>query len=157
MLKPLEEFICDKCNQIINNPDEGYLEWIKLAGKPAAKFRIVHHSLHSPYRDNGWDCYHYTKYKGRMDWKLKIFVGNMGLADLLSIIDVEKVFMKDNDDVHFVNDEEFSEIFRRLQIPYYEEARMYWHIAEQDGYINYNSNILAYTPENLKILINKYG
>jgi hypothetical protein len=28
MLKPLEQFICDKCSNVIEKPEEGWIEWL---------------------------------------------------------------------------------------------------------------------------------
>ena len=52
MLKPLEQFICDECGQVINSPKEGYVEresGTDANGKMFARgFRIVHAAYASP-------------------------------------------------------------------------------------------------------------
>jgi hypothetical protein len=55
-LKPLEEFLCDSCGEVIRTLAEGWLEWLEdPASLKDYDFRIVHHSLSSPRGPGG--CY----------------------------------------------------------------------------------------------------
>ena len=53
---------------------------------------------------------------------------------------------------------EFVEFFRRLTIPYYEEARLYFSQALEDGIISTDMNvILLYSEDILKDIVEKYS
>ena len=34
MLKPLKQFYCDSCNQIIEKPKDGWVEWLNKKKEP---------------------------------------------------------------------------------------------------------------------------
>jgi hypothetical protein len=61
MLSPLKQFRCDHCAETINDPSEGYVEWLDLDGK-CAQFQIVHRREYSK-RLNG--C---CGAEGRKEW-----------------------------------------------------------------------------------------
>ena len=49
------------------------------------------------------------------------------------------------------------ELVRRLTIPHYEEARLYWDKAKQNGFFEGANEIWVYLPNNLRDLIQEYG
>lgn len=155
MLKPLEQFVCDYCGGIIDRPDEGWIEWITEygeAGRTAHGFKIVHHASCSPRKPDS--CYHYTHHPGRSDMHLD-HVMNMGY--LLSFLD-EGPYHNPNYPGPCTKDmREFIEIVRRLTIPYYEEARLYWNKALADGFFEGANPVWIYQTETLKLLIERYG
>jgi len=56
MLKSLEQWICDRCGQVIEEPNQGSVEWIDDSKThKASGFKIVHQSSYAPH-DNG-ECY----------------------------------------------------------------------------------------------------
>jgi len=147
-LKPLEEWICDKCSQVIEGPENGYMEWIHFAGKKAYGFKIVHH---------GGECYHYNHHEGRSDSSLDDFIGDKGLTTLLSMIHPGKRHMPDSNEVQIENPVEFLEVVRRLHIPYFEEARLYWSNAQEHGFFDGANEVWLYLPNTLKNIIDKFG
>ena len=156
MLKPLSQWMCDYCGQLIAEPEEGYLEWLD-DGK-VHDFKIVHHAPHSPSRPKGGDCYHHTENPHRQDLSLDNYAGDNALPSLISFLDVGPYHDPDAKHSPRVADmREFSELMRRLTIPYYEEARLYWSEAEADGFFAGANEIWIYMPENLKDLIEQYG
>lgn len=52
---------------------------------------------------------------------------------------------------------EYMELVRRLTIPHYEEARLYWDKAKQNGFFEGANEIWVYLPNNLRDLIQEYG
>jgi len=54
----------------------------------------------------------------------KKFCDVNGLAKLLAMLQYKKL----------ENPDELAEIIRRIHVPYYEEARLYWDTAKADGY-----------------------
>ena len=51
---------------------------------------------------------------------------------------------------------EYMEILRRLTIPYYEEARIYWPLAEEDGFFCDVNEVYPCLVSTLKLIIEKY-
>jgi len=164
MLTPLIEYICDTCGEVIKSPEEGWIEWISKSGLDGEKretygFNIVHHFVYSPLKDsqpNG--CYQHTGKSGRHDLHLHDFIKESTImAHILEFLDVgpyhQPVYKKtDLSDIR-----QYVETVRRLTIPYYEEARLYWDKAKEDGYFQDANEIWIYKVENLKKLIELYG
>lgn len=145
-LKPLQQFICDKCGNLIKSPKEGWLEWIVSASPDNTLhgFRIVHTAAASPRSRQSGYC-QYPPHFIVGDMYLDHFLGPDGLAKLLSMFDRS-----------FEDQQEFIEIIRRLHIPYYEEARIYWHVAEDAGYFDGANEYYPYLQDSLKTLIERY-
>ena len=51
---------------------------------------------------------------------------------------------------------EFVDFFKRLTIPYYEEARQYFQEAIEDCEISDENEIYLFTEENLKRIVQRY-
>jgi hypothetical protein len=164
MLKPLEQFICDKCNGIIENPSQGYVEWESKYSNSKKLyeqwgFKIIHHYHYSPFKKEdgrGAGCYHYENSPNRSDLDLEHFMGKCQISELLSFLDVGPYHNKDYSGSSIIDLREYVEFFRRLTIPYYEEARFYWNQAINDGFFGDANEIWIYLPENLEHLIKKY-
>ena len=141
----LDQFICDTCNQIIENIEEGAIEWISPFdgnGKqlPSHSFRICH---------NNYNCYSiYKKVTGGVSRELVHFNDKIKIIELLAIIDKE-YFPFDQNSLN-----EYIELFRRLTIPYYEEARQYWNEANNEGLINNKTS--CFQQDNLERIINRF-
>jgi hypothetical protein len=52
---------------------------------------------------------------------------------------------------------EWCEIYRRLYIPYYEEARKYFDRAEEAGELSGMNETTLNNPKNLKHIVEEYG
>jgi len=157
MLKPLEQWYCDSCGEVIASPREGRIEWI-VENDVANAFRIVHHASASP-RYPGGNCHDDTAHHGRQETSLDRCVGLAGLPWSLSFLDLGPVHDPDEQRTMRVRSvREFVEIMRRLTLPYYEEARTLWGIATESGFFEGGRNEIAvYLPETLKALIAQYG
>ena len=140
MLIPLNQFICDECGSLIVKSEDGWLEWFDDYETAVKGFRIVHHSSVSPKGENGGDCYYPRKAKVS-DGHLTHYMGIDGLAFLLSKFD------RDLEDP-----KELAEIIRRLHIPHYEEARLFFDRAYKDGLID----SMDHDQKNLLMIINEY-
>jgi hypothetical protein len=164
MLEPLKQFVCDKCGQIIEKPEDGWVEWLHPEDPATGKrknqgFKIVHHSKASPLSDGTRNvrCYHYDNNPLRSDNHLEYFLGENGLSMLYAMVDPGPHF-SDGDDVPEVVDfREYMEFLRRLTIPYYEEARIYWSDAKLDGFFSDGNEYWTYLPSTLQWLIRDYG
>ena len=150
-LTPLGQWICDVCGQIIEDPDHGYVQFNTDANGKYNDFIIVHHATHSPLRDTGGDCYKY-----RLDTDLPSYLGAEGIARLLSKIDLGHHIEPDFQGANTSNLRAWVDFFRRLHTPYYEEARLYWAKAREDGFFAGANEVWPYLPDILEDLINRY-
>ena len=154
-MEPCKQWICDECGKLIEKPKDGWLEWLSEGPMEGYYgFRIVHHKSASPKKDG---CYEYSKHRGRKDMHLKQFLVEEGIIRLLSFVDIGSPFSSDTEHVLMIEDlQEWTELYRRLYIPYYEEARLYWAQAIAMSFFESLSEVAAYLPETLKDMIERF-
>lgn len=141
-MEPLKQWICDVCDEEIDQPTEGYVIWKYDDKRRMCDIKIIH--------------------QGRCDqpqhpasMSLDRFLGIDGLNYLLAMIDIGPIKHRlgENSGQNFSDNEEFVDFIRRVQIPYYEEARRYFneptvlHLHE-DG-----NELSPYLPESLQRII----
>ena len=161
MLTPLKQFVCDECGLIIDSPKKGYVEWehgTDKNGKMFARgFRIVHAAYASPMKDkNKEGCYKYGDSYYRSDIDLDNF---LRCAHQYMYSYLQLGFLHDaNNEIgcQIDNFPEFVDFFKRLTIPYYEEARFSFQQALADGFISDESEISLFTEDVLKSIVEKY-
>ncbi|HRI71140.1 MAG TPA: hypothetical protein PK156_43205 [Polyangium sp.] len=127
-------WICDTCRQLIENIDEGCVEWINQIGNNKKRIRrdlrLVHRQA-SPHRESVYECqfntdHEFQKDRGTVsDRPLEDFLGPNGLISLLAMIEFDNPA--------------FSacvvEMIKRLHIPGYEHARAHFDAAIREGVI----------------------
>jgi len=156
LLKPLEQWICDRCHEVINSSKEGWVEWLsEPTNYQFSDFKIVHQSPYSPRKPES-DCFHYTSHPNRTDQKLELLLENR-MEQLFSWLDKGKVFEPDYPGPQVGNMRDFVELARRITLPYYEEARLYFADAIEDGFIDEVDEITLYLQKNLQEVIRRYG
>jgi len=152
MLLPLKEFICDKCQGIIESPQYGYLQWDEFDDennyRRARNFQIVHNYPHSEE-----DCLDYNKPSKQL---IDFLNPDSGIGALLSFIDYGPLIQNNFLFSRAYYTREIIELIRRLSIPYFEEARDYLTLALNDDYISTNQYGI-YNPNTLKSIIEIYG
>lgn len=156
VMKPLQQWICDRCGQIVENPKDGWLEWLSgdKENRQAHGFKLVHHATAAP---TGRRCYHYDNQYDRADMHLTDMIGP-NLPALYRFLDVGPRHDPDRRHLPGVRDlREFMEILRRLTLPYYEEARFYFESADEDGFFDGANEVWIYLPDTLRELIDRYG
>lgn len=114
--EPFVRWRCDECGQQIDDPVDGWVEWRERDGA-LHEFRIVHHISASP-RGGPQGCYG-SDIAGNMLLERTLAVD--GLAWLLGMLDRSTVVQS-----------QFAELVRRLQLPFYENARV--HTVDPHGY-----------------------
>jgi hypothetical protein len=146
-LLPLHQFKCDACGQIIARPEVGWVEWLAgpTRGTKAHGFRIVHTSNRCQYPNSG-------RVQGTY---LTHLLGSDGLATLLILVAPGGRTGNREDGVESL--EEWADLVRRLQIPYYEEARQYWSDVEAGGYFEDPSAPARYSQAMLRDILLQYG
>ncbi|MDY7044050.1 hypothetical protein RVS70_07500 [Virgibacillus sp. M23] len=148
-LKQKQQWYCDVCGEIINTAKEGMLEWDSFleeetgaAGYTAKNFRIIHHKKSSPFKYCQTKSSDVSLSDGHLHW----FIGSDGLSKLLNLYDY-----------NIVDHQELNEIIRRLHVDYYEEARPYMGIANEDQQSFDPYQVGDYSQADLLALINIYA
>jgi len=154
MLEPLTQFICDTCSEVIESPDNGWIEWLSHYDETQNKivsrdFRICHHRTACQKHSNHIHC---------SDLPLREFVGERAAVQLARFLDVGPYHDPDySGGPELENMRDFTELMRRLTIPYYEEARQWWREAITDDYFADANEIYIYLPKNLRRMIEHYN
>lgn len=157
MLKPLEQWICDNCGEVIETVDHGWIEWVRDEERRAEQFHIVHNRGVSPLLDKGRDCYFHTEHPRRADQHLHYFIGADGLVKLLSLLDIGDAIYRDGSRESRVGDVKgYTEILRRLMVPHYEEARLYFAQAREDGMFDGANEVFPYVQDTLQEIVRRY-
>jgi hypothetical protein len=157
-LLPLQQWVCDTCEEIIEKPEHGYVEYkYKLDSVPLLRhdFRVVHHAPHSPYRKSGANCYYPNSERGG-DWALTNCLGARGLVLLTSWIDPGKEFVRSFDGPGVKELREWVVLLRRLHVPFYEEARFFFQQAHRDDNLGGSNDFLFYSPKGLQEILREY-
>lgn len=152
-LKPLEQFFCDTCGDVIDTIDAGYVVWAVDRDKRLTvhSFRIVHQD-----RDDlpgSRRCDDDRKYPSSLP--LKDWLGAHGVIEALQFIDVGRYHDREYLG-HRVRDlREWTEFMRRLHVPYYEEARRYWDRACSE-YFEDVDDVRIFMPDYLAAMIEHF-
>jgi hypothetical protein len=157
---PLMQFKCDTCHEVINSPNEGWLEWLedcesKSQQRKAHSFRICHHLLNSPFGGEK-GCYVHSDKGNSSTMHLGHFLEDR-MAHLLRCTDIGDYHDPDFRNPRIVDLRQWAELVRRVSIPYYEEARLYWTKATDDGYFDGANEIRIYTQDFLRTLVEEYA
>lgn len=119
---------CDTCGREISSAADGYLEWLsEPSGGMGAQFRIVHAKPKSP-SDSVDGCFRHAHAKHRSDMPLSTFVGPNGLIALTALLVEERYSERPLDPQRVAG---WVDVFRRLHVPSYEEARSYSSLARE--------------------------
>lgn len=138
-LQPLTKWRCDVCGELIEDIDKGYVTWhgVSESGAPYG-FKIIHQKVCD---DN----------KANLSAALRDFLGTDGLAKLLAFLSVGSLKAAQGQSPRVVGDlDELVDFMRRVQTPYYEEARQRFS-EEEVTHDFYDSNEVApYLQSRLK-------
>jgi len=166
MLKPLEQYYCDTCGEIIESVDEGYVEWISGNEDPENNkskysihsFRIIHDGSISPLKPkdrNG--CFKFNRTYGQSSVSLNTFFNpDTKYLYLNYMLHPGKFSYPDLDQTLVRSITEYVEFIKRLTIPYYEQGRLFFQKALEDELIERTDEYNLHKPEFLKWLIDRY-
>ena len=152
MLEPLTQFICDTCVQVIETPNDLWFEWLSHYDNTENRricqyFRICHHTNEYQVHSRDRSC---------SDLPLRDVAGNFAPVHMAYSLDIGPYHDRDYGGPHLTDLREFTEIMRRLTLPYYEETRQYWGQAMKDCYFADANEIYIYLPNNLRRMIEHY-
>lgn len=151
MDKPLSVWYCDRCGGEIDNPKDGMVLFdivrdLALGVVLHGNFSLVHHSK----CDDG-------KKSGSMH--LETFLGDNGRTHLLTFLSVgifDSQAATRTIPIQVASIPNFVDFFRRVQVPYYEEARrLFFDRDVREHYAEFGNAI--YYPDTLKGMIEKFS
>jgi len=146
MDKPLTKWYCDVCGQQIDDVERGYVIWKTTNESKWHGFKIIHQTKCDP------DDYN-------MSLALHDFLGESGLTILLSQLSIGPIKKRKGQKprCRIADMDEFVDFVRRVQTPFYEEARRYF--SNHDLLEKYSdaNEVFPYLPEQLEEIIKHYG
>lgn len=145
MTTPLTTWYCDVCGEKIEDAKKGYVIWRTDTKLKTHDFKIIHQKK--------------CDQKDHMaSGALRDFLGEEGLAHLLAKISLGPVMLKCGQKSYCqVKDlDEFVDFFRRVQTPYYEEARREFSTPEFQNDFSDANEVYPYLPKTLKKIASKY-
>lgn len=145
MHEPLTKWFCDKCGEVIEKIDAGHVIWKRDDDQREYAFRIVHR-----------DCDDHAHFRF---WEpLKDFLGPDGSSYLLSFVSLGPFLTWPGfaSTPGPANNDQFVDLFRRVQLPYYEEARKYFSHEEMAERMAGENEISPYRVESLRELIAEF-
>lgn len=140
---PLTVWYCDICGKAIKNTDEVLLIWKYDENLNDYDFKFVHKTTNEK---RGCDINSYPASAHLSD-----FIGLDGMAYLLSFLSHGKAIRKNGNSIKDLD--EFIDVIRRIQTPYYEEARRYFHTEKTQSLIEGCNEYYPYTQKILKKII----
>jgi hypothetical protein len=158
MLEPLKQFICDTCNQLIEYPEDGWLEWLECFDEK--QHRILQKEFRICHRISG--CRRHANHADVQKIGLEAFTGEPGMIWLIGnlergFIPEHLKFDHDYKGIPVLDMREYAELMRRIMLPHYEEARGYFDQAEDDDHFLHVDATVMLTSETLKGIIEKYS
>ncbi len=148
MLKPLEQWICDVCGEVIEKPENGNLVFERNDDQKACNFMIVH--------SNGRDKCDSPKskpYSLNLKNSERVLTDLNGQARLFDIILSGLPTEHEDNKIGVASLKEFLDVFRRLQLPYYEEARQYFNVDWVQK--QYEMTYAGLYPDHLKDIVER--
>lgn len=152
-VNPLTTWKCDKCGEKTVTADNGYVIWDGTVEKER-DFRIIHKAV--------CDDRRFTS-----SLPLSDFLGPLGVAKLTSFLSLgifinqtwSEERLQANSAIRIADMDQFMDFFRRVQLPYYEEARPILRAPSEEvaEMLCDSSEVAPYIPHNLKSLIERYG
>ena len=142
-MEKTQKWFCDVCGRIIDSPEKGYVVWNDATETNDFGYKILHANGFLDEHGNKYVCDKNHPYRSSME--LARLMSYIGVAHLLSMLESGSLHKSI-----------FSEIFRRLFIPYYEEARLYFDEAKKDDFFKELNEAEMSTPEILEKIIKKY-
>ncbi len=141
---PLSTWYCDVCRSSITDFKKGYVIW-KSADEGYYGFKIIH--------QRNCDQKDHTASAALED-----FLGARGLSYCMSFLSLGPVILNNGSKGYCkVRDfDEFADFVRRVQVPYYEQARRLFSNNSLLADYSDTNELYPYIPENLQNIIKKY-
>ncbi len=143
---PLASWTCDVCGEQITDPDTGLVTWRTRndEGRTAHDFLVVHKNM------DGYGCDPEARQGYTSNLDISAFLGDEGQARLLSMLNAGPLIASDRCEVLPQDMAGFVDLFRRMQTPWYEEARSRWADEDVQHWLGDASEVYPYQPEVLQ-------
>lgn len=141
---PLSAWTCDTCGTEIDDPHTGLLTWQEDAHHKAYDFRLVHKNIGAKTCDPGAA----SGYVSNVD--LVHYLGPVGQAALLSMLSIGPLAGPSELDPRVKDFDSFVDVYRRLQTPWYEEARSRFTEENVQNLLSDANEYYPYMPEVLE-------
>lgn len=134
-LIPLEQWYCDSCHEVITNAGSGMVHWSTNADKVIDEYKIVH----KRHIKKGCD-------ENAMWWAELDTFKKEAISELIAGRDYK------------IYDERIrKDLFARFLVPYYEEARKFFGVAQSEGLLDLNHPTDKYLESNCKKIAKHYN
>ena len=130
---------CDACGDDITDPSQAWVLFRRDADGKDFDFHIVHHN------DYGKRC---DPPAMPASIQLSELLGPAGLSELLSFLSPGPINGGSRVTVADMN--EFVDLVRRIQVPWYEQARKFWNAPQTREWFDAGDTYAPYLPENLE-------
>ena len=146
MLEPLRQWICDVCGEVIDTPEAGLVTWRRDDNYSSYSFKIVHRERCD--LKTHWSSLHLTA-----------FVGEPGLTYLMSFLSPGPLIVRraEQGRPEVNNLDEFVDLVRRVQTPYYEEARCHFRNPDVLEHFETSNEVDPYFETSLRRIISIAG
>ena len=141
-MQPLTTWICDSCGKEITDPGRALITWSEDSNGQADRFLLVHKNM------DGYECDPGSKAGFSSSTDLGTGLGPDGAAYLLSMLSIGP--LKGEAHCQVSNMDGFVDLFRRLQTPWYEEARSKFDDEDTRHWLDDANEVYPYLPEVLE-------
>jgi hypothetical protein len=141
-MQPLTTWICDTCGEEMTDPNTSLMTWTEDDQGRAVEFLLVHKNI------DGRTCDPGARSGFVSNLELSAGLGEDGAAYLLSLLSVGP--LKGNGSCKVANMSGWVDLFRRLQTPWYEEARPHFDDEKTRHWLDDANEVLPYMPEVLE-------
>lgn len=145
MSQPMACWRCDVCKSLIEEPAQGYVVWKNDGEYRAYEFKIIH-KVKCDRNDHPSSS------------ALEDFLGHEGLTKLLSHLSLGpiKVALGQGKPSGVVSIDEFIDLIRRVQTPFYEAARQNFTKSEVLNDYSDANELMPYSPDQLQSIASRY-
>lgn len=146
---PLSSWTCDICGDEITDPELGLLTWREYDDMRAYDFVIVHKNFEGRTCDPGFE----RGYSSSV--AISSGLGNEGQAYLLSMLSLGPIKGESDARCAVADFDQYVDVFRRLQTPWYEEARGRWADDDVQHWLGDANEVYPYVPDVLERIANR--
>ena len=144
------EWYCDRCSQMITDPARSLVVWRCGDDFKDRDFLVVHKGKCDPGSkdENGYSYSHHVS----------VLLGDDGQSYLLAMLSSGPLQARHGSAATPPADlDEFVDLFRRLQTPFYEEARRHFDCVEVKDRLSDANEVQPYLPETLQWIASHQG
>lgn len=140
---PLTHWTCDVCGEGITDPNSGLVVWRRGVNLSHYGFKVVHKSI------GGLDCDSGAAAGYTSNLDISAFLGEEGQARLLAFLRPGPLISdrEGTSRTHVEDTDEYVDLFRRFQTPWYEEARQKWDDSETQQKVADANEVYPYIPD----------